>query len=252
MEIGLHGDKGQSKRVLKSLPSGKDSSPPQGAHTPMTQFPRSTETKRISHPRGLWAILGKGNGARQPSWRPMELVQPQCHPATPRQLSSGRLQIPPLLQVPACPLDTRGIFHYPCHGSQTLKHQRTKPHKESLEWIISSLGGAQTDATHPLKPGGTHACDGVSNTPSWLRASARVRPIPRSAKSSCSMFFLLQPSALLSPPLVPCPFTCPGPLHYHGDSVGIRIFGTNASAVSDYLEVVRQGLWSSESPFTHL
>lgn len=67
MEIGLHGDKGQSKRVLKSLPSGKDSSPPQGAHTPMTQFPRSTETKGISHPRGLWAILGKGNGARQPS-----------------------------------------------------------------------------------------------------------------------------------------------------------------------------------------
>lgn len=50
----------------------------------------------------------------------MEPVQPQCHPATPGQLSSGRLQIPPPLQVPACSFHTGEIFHNPCCGSQAL------------------------------------------------------------------------------------------------------------------------------------
>lgn len=44
----FHGDRGQSKRVSKSLPSGKGSSPPRGVHTPvMTPFPRSADQRHF-------------------------------------------------------------------------------------------------------------------------------------------------------------------------------------------------------------
>ena len=167
----------------------------------MTHFPASTETKRISHPTGLWAILGKGNQARWP--RRGDALGSQSNPRAalpaPWQLSSDWLPIPPLLQVPACSLDIRGICHNPCSGSQTLKHQRTKPHQEGLEQIVSSLSRAQTTSlTHPPGRDGTHTCDTISNAP----ASEAVPTLGEavSAGSSGWMPFLLLLPALLGPP----------------------------------------------------
>ena len=125
----FHGDKGQSERALKSLPSGKGSSPPRGTPTPVTHFPRSTETKRISHPSKLRAILGKGNGTRLPiSWVGDTL--PSQSPPSVALLHPGSFCLGCRFLLSYGSFHTGGIFHNPCCGTRALKQQRTKPHKE--------------------------------------------------------------------------------------------------------------------------
>lgn len=69
--LDLHGDRSPWRQGTKQEGIEKPSFrkrllPSPGSPHSVTQFPRSTETEGISHPRGLRAVLGKGNGARQP------------------------------------------------------------------------------------------------------------------------------------------------------------------------------------------
>ena len=181
----FHGD--QSSRVLKSPSFRKRFLPSPGSplcsdalsciHWNQKGFP-SHRPPRCSGARKLGQVARRGDALGSRS-NPKQLC---LHLAAFLRLA----MIPLLLQVPACPLDTGGIFHNPCSGSQGLKRQRTKtPHKRPRT-DVSSFGGARLLGLHIhlAETGLTPVTVFPKLQPQKQRSPLSGDPPPRSAPSA--------------------------------------------------------------------
>lgn len=234
----FHGDKRQTRRVLKSPSFRKRLLPSPGSQHSSDAVSWIHETEGISHPRRLWALLQNGNKARWPLWGDALGSQSNPDVALPppgsfRLLGGGSVLSCRYLLALWIQEDFSTIPSLRAEPSSARGRNLTKK-----TWGGSSLLLAELTLLAPH----THLDNLMpdSNAPPWLGSCTHLRQVPESTKSSGWMLFLLLLSALLGPLLAPRPLRCPGPLYYQGDSMAVGIFRSITSSVTCYLSNVSQ------------